>query len=362
MSKFLSSVIAIVLAFTIASIILLVAGLYPFDFFGALIKGAVGYDISYGTSNLYFLGEMIVYAVPVILTGLSVGFAFRTGLFNIGAEGQFIVGSFTATIIGLNFNLPPVIFPIVIILLSGLAGALWGAIPGILKATKNVHEVVVCIMLNYVALYGTNMLLRNVDGLVNESTPYLPKNALLASDFLKDLTNNSRLNWGFIVAIIATIIYHIIINKTTLGYKLRVIGFNRGAAEYAGINVKKGMVQSMAISGFFSGMAGAILILGTFGNKTISASFENYGFDGLSVALIGGSAAIGIFLAGILLGILNVSKPLMNIASIPSEIVTLSSGIIIYFISLTLVTDDKLYRLKKKREMKRESKKVKEEE
>ncbi len=354
MSKFLSSMLSIILAFIFAVIILLIAGLFPLDFFAALIQGATGYNILNGSSSLYTVGEMIGYAVPITLTALSVGFAFKTGLFNIGAEGQFIIGTFVAAILGLKLNLPPVIAPIVIIFVSGLAGALWGAIPGLLKALRNVHEVVVCIMMNYIALYSTNAILRSMDSFHNDKIGDINENASIGSEFLSSITDNSRLNWGILVAIIALVVYYIVVNKTALGYKLKVIGFNKDAAEYAGIDVKKGMVQSMAISGFFAGVGGAVLILGTFGHGRVMASFENYGFTGLSVALVGGSTAIGIFLASILFGVLNVSKPSMSNNNIPNEIVTLVQGVIIYFISLSLITDDKLKWFRRKKDKDKE--------
>ncbi len=361
MSRFLSSTLSIILAFVIAVIILIMAGLFPLDFFAALIQSTTGFNIITGSTNFYHVGEMLAYAVPIILTALAVGFAFKTGLFNIGAEGQFIIGTFIAGVLGLKLSLPPVIAPIVIIFLAGLGGAIWGAIPGLLKAVRNVHEVVVCIMMNYIALYSTNALLRSMDSFTNDKIDPIQSNASISSDFLSDLTNNSRLNWGIIIAIVALIVYYIVINKTSLGYRLKVIGYNKDAAQYAGINVKKGMVQSMAISGFFAGMGGAILILGIFGQGRAMASFENYGFTGLSVALVGGSTAIGIFFSGILFGILNASKPAMSINNIPNEIVTLVQGVIIYFISLSLVTDDKLNRFKFMKKQREEKEEVKEE-
>lgn len=344
MSKLYSSLISIVLGFIIVSIILQVAGLFPLDFFAALIRTITGYDILQGTFVPRYIGDFIVAVVPMLLTGISVSFAFKTGLFNIGAEGQFIVGGAAAVFLGINLNLPPVIFPIVVIIGAGLMGALWGFVPGILKATRNIHEVVICIMMNYLALYASNLYFKSIDGFSNAKTPALNENALLKSEFLESFFPGSKLNWGIIIAIIALVLYYVIINKSTLGYKLKVIGFNKDAAHYSGINVKAGMVQSMAISGAFSGIAGAILVLGTFYYGREIGGFENYGFDGLSVALVGGGSAIGIFLASLLFSALSGSSSLMQMYKIPVEISTLVSGLIIFFISLSLVTDEKLER------------------
>ncbi|MFV0498721.1 MAG: ABC transporter permease [Bacilli bacterium] len=350
MSKLYSSLISIVLSFLIVAVILQLAGLYPLEFIASLVRGATGINILEGTFSVRYIGTFIVTVVPILLTGISVSFAFKTGLFNIGAEGQFIVGSLTAVFLGLSLDLPPVIFPIVIIIASGLVGGLWGAIPGFLKAFRNVHEVVICIMLNYIAMYTANLYYTNVEGFKNAKTPSISENATLKSTMLESLTDNSRLNWGILIAIIALVIYYILINKSTLGYKLKVIGFNHEAAKYSGINVKSGMVQSMAISGAFSGIGGAILVLGTFYYGRELSVFENYGFDGLSVALVGGGNAIGILFASLLFATLTVSKSIMQIYGIPIQIASLISGIIVFFISLSLITDEKMEkrRLKKK--------------
>ncbi|MFV0424936.1 MAG: ABC transporter permease [Bacilli bacterium] len=350
MSKLYSSLISILLSFIIVAIILQLAGLYPLEFVASLIRGSTGINIFEGTFSSRYIGTFIVTVVLLILTGISVSFAFKTGLFNIGAEGQFIIGSLVAVFLGLTLNLPPIIFPVFIIIIAGLAGAFWGAVPGILKATRNVHEVVICIMMNYIAMYVSNLYYTNVEGFKNSKTPNINSNALLDSNFLESITDNSRLNWGFLVAILSLIAYYIIINKSTLGYKLKVIGFNAEAAKYSGINVKAGMVQSMAISGAFSGMAGAILVLGTFYFGRELSVFENYGFDGLSVALVGGGSALGILFASLLFGALAVSKSIMQIYGIPIQIASLVSGIIIFFISLSLITDNKLERRRLKKQ------------
>ncbi len=357
MSKLYSSIISILLSFIIVAVILQLAGLYPLEFFASLIRGTTGIDIFRGTFIPRYIGTFIITVVPIMLTGISVSFAFKTGLFNIGAEGQFMIGGAMAVFLGLNLNLPPVIFPIFIMICAGLAGALWGFIPGILKATRNIHEVVICIMLNYIAMYLSNLYFTNIEGFQNSRTPYLAENALLKSEFLSSLTGNSGLHWGFLVSLLGLVIYYFIINKSTLGYKLKVIGFNPDAAQYSGINVKAGMVQSMAISGAFAGIAGAILVLGTFYYGREISVFENYGFDGLSVALVGGGSAVGIFFASLLFAALSVSKAIMQTYHIPIQISALVSGIIIFFISLSLITDDKL----EARRLKKEHNKTKKE-
>ncbi len=356
MSKLYSSILSIVLAFILVAFILQFAGLFPIDFFASLIKAMTGYDILMGDFNSYYVGAFIERLVPLILTGISVMFAFKTGLFNIGAEGQFMVGSATAVFLGLNLNLPPVIFPIVILIASAITGGLFGLIPGALKAWRNIHEVVICIMLNYIALYTMNLYYNSTEGFGNAQTAKVNANAMISSDFLSSITSNSALNWGFIVAIIGLVVYWFLINKSTIGYKLKVIGFNKDSAHYAGISVKKGMMQSMAISGAFAGVAGAIVVLGSSGYGRVLESFENYGFDGLSVALVSGGATLGILFAALLFATLKAAQSIMQTYSIPIEISSLVSGIIVFFISLSLITDDKVEAFKRKRKLKQEQK------
>ncbi len=360
MSKLYSSLLSIALAFVFVSIILQLAGLYPFEFVASLVETVTGYDMIDGDFRVRYIGTFVTNLVPIMLTGISVMFAFKTGLFNIGAEGQFMVGSATAVFLGLNLDLPPVILPIVILVCSAIAGGLFGMIPGILKAWKNVHEVVICIMLNYVALYGMNLYYASTGEVGLSKTERISENAFLDSEFLKSLTDGSDMNWGILVAIICLVIYWFLVNKSTLGYKLKVIGFNKDSAHYAGINVKSGIVQSMAISGAFAGLAGAVLILGYTKHGIINSSFENYGFDGLNVALVSGGTSLGIVLSAILFAALKGAQPIMKTYYIPVEISSLVSGIIIYFISLSLITEDKLETFHRKRRLKKESKVAKE--
>lgn len=351
MSKLYSSILSILLAFIIVAIILQSAGLYPLEFISSLIEASTGYDMLDGEFKIGYIGTYILKLVPIILTGISVMFAFKTGLFNIGAEGQFIVGSAVAVFLGINLKLPSVIFPIFVLIMSGIAGALYGMIPGILKAWRNVHEVVICIMLNYVALYGANLYYAIAGGEGASKTPKVNPDSTIGSIF-----DNFDISWGIVVAILGLVVYWFLINKSTLGYKLKVIGFNRDSAHYAGINVKSGIVQSMAISGAFAGIAGGLLILTISHQGILLSSFDNYGFDGLSVALVSGGSAIGILLAALLFTSLKAAEPIMKTFNIPIEISSIVSGVIIYFISLTLITEDKLEAFNRKRVQKKQEK------
>ncbi len=337
--SFLIPFIAIVLGFLAGSVIMVFSGLNPLDLFTSFIRAVTGINLpnlftDQSAFNARYFGEFFVYSIPLILSGLSVSFAFRTGLFNIGGEGQVMIGALAASYAGLMLNLPAFIFPIVVLLAGALGGAFWGFIPGILKAKFRVHEVVVTIMLNYTALYVSNYYIRALPDSTSTRTADLPARATLQSDFLSSITNNSRLHWGFLVVIVCAFLFYFIINKTTFGYELKSVGFNPLASEYAGMKVQRNAALSMTIAGALSGLAGAILVVGTFGYGRVLGHFENYGFDGIAVALVGGSTALGSVLAGLLFGGLKASQTIMQISRIPRDIAIIIIAIIIVFVAM----------------------------
>lgn len=353
------SLIAILLSFVVASIVMLISGISPLAFFLSLIRTMTGMNLKAigkeGFFNARYLGEFIQMAMPIILTGLSVGFAFRTGLFNIGAEGQVIMGSVGAVSVGILFNLPFFLHIPLAISVAALCGAFWGWVPGYFKARFGVHEVVITIMMNYTALYLGNFIMKALPGSDNQKTVKLAASSLLHSKFLRQITGNSRLHWGFIVVIIALFVYHFIIEKTIFGYELRAVGFNKDAAEYGGIKVPSRIAYSMAIAGAFAGLAGAMLSLGTFDYGRVIGSFENYGFDGIAVALLGGNTAFGIFFGGLLFGGLKSSQTLMQASGIPLEIAIIVSALIILFVAMKKGVDLVLERLDARKRRKNES-------
>ncbi len=338
-NKLVISLLAVLASFVVATIVMVITGIKPSGFFASIIRTITGFDIyalgEGGSFNARYIGEFLQISLIIILTGLSVGFAFRTGLFNIGAEGQLIMGSLGAAIVGLTVKLPFIIHLPLAIIAAMLFGAMWGFIPGYLKAKFGIHEVVVTIMLNYAALFTSNYVLRLLPGSTSAKTANLPESVLLKSKLLFDLTNRSRFHWGFILVIISILVYRFIINKTTFGYELRAVGYNKNAAKYAGIKVKSRMIYSMVISGAFAGLAGSLVILGTFGFGRVINTFENYGFDGIAVALLGGNTGIGILFSGLLFGALKSSQPLMQVNKIPLEIAMIVSALIVLFVAMT---------------------------
>ncbi|MEG0176887.1 ABC transporter permease [Anaerorhabdus sp.] len=334
--KILIPLIAVALGIVVGMIILLISGKNIATLFAGLVKGLTGYDMLKAGSavNLRYPGEFLVSTMPIILTGLSVSFAYRTGMFNIGCEGQVIMGSLLSCMVAILVPMPNGIAAVVCILIGGIAGALWAFIPGLLKSKFNISEVVTGIMLNYTALYGANYFLRALPESTAQRTANIPTNAMLGSELFKQLTNNSRFHWGFIIVIIAVILFWFIIEKTSFGFSLRATGFNKEGARYAGIKVNKSIILSIMISGFLAGIAGAIVVQGTFGYGRVMVAMDNYGFDGIAVALVGGCTAIGVTLAGMLFGLLKVTQPLLQTFGVPKEIGEIISSSIVFFVAL----------------------------
>ncbi|MBS4189295.1 ABC transporter permease [Bacillus sp. FJAT-49705] len=338
-------VLAVVLGMLVGTIIMLVTGYDAGAAFVALIEGAFG--------DIYYIGETIRQVTPYILAGLAVGFAFKTGLFNIGVEGQLIVGWLASVWVGVAFDLPKIIHLPLAVLAGAAAGALWAFIPGFLKARFRVHEVIVTIMLNYVALHLSNYLIRTVLSDKSDRTPNIHDTASLRSPFLEGLTDYSRLHWGIVIALICVFIMWFILQKTTLGYELKAVGFNQHASEYAGMNVRKNIILSMVISGAFAGLAGAMEGLGTFGYSPVRGGFTGVGFDGIAVALLGGSAPIGIVLAALLFGSLKVGALNMPLeAGVPNELVDIIIALIVFFVGASYMIRIFIERLSKKKGVK----------
>jgi general nucleoside transport system permease protein len=334
-------IFSVVLGLIVGAIIMMVSGYNPIAAYSALVAGIVGDE--------YYLGESIRSIIPYILAGLAVAFTFRVGLFNIGVEGQLIVGWLAAVWVGVAFDLPAVIHLPLAILAGALAGAAWAFIPGFLKARFRIHEVIVSIMMNYTALHFTNYLITNVITDTQDKTERVAETATLRSSFLSSITDGSRLHWGFIVAIICAIIMWYILEKTTLGFELKAVGFNEHASKYAGMNVNRNIIISMLISGAFAGLAGAMEGLGTFEYTAIKGAFTGIGFDGIAVALLGANTAIGVVLAAILFGGLKAGA--INIpveTGIPNEIVDIVIALIIFFVASSFFIRWILQRINKK--------------
>ena len=337
-------IISIILGLIVGAIVMLFSGYNPVEGYIALWNGIFG--------DTYAIGETIRQISPYILAGLAVAFAFRTGLFNIGVEGQLIVGWFAAAYVGSAFTMPMYIHLPLSLLAAAVAGALWGLIPGLLKAKFRVHEVIVTIMMNYIALHVVNALIKTVSG-GGFKTDKIQPTASLRSDFLSNLTDYSTLHYGIFVALSMVIVMWFILEKTKTGFELKSVGFNENASQYAGMNVNKNIVLSMVISGAFAGLGGAMEALGTFGNMTSRGGFTGIGFDGIAVALLGANTPLGVIFGASLFGSLKYGANNMpNAANIPLEIVSIVIALIIFFVASGYIIRVALQRMNKKKEAK----------
>ncbi|MBE6344326.1 MAG: ABC transporter permease [Spirochaetaceae bacterium] len=328
------SVLVVILGFLCGTILIALVGRNPLNMYKAILQSLTGYNIDRNIWNVRYVGEWINLSVPYILCGLAMAFAARAGLFNIGGEGQYIVGLTAAQLVALLGPQIPVLHWVLAILAAILLGAIWGGIVGFLKAKFEVSEVVATIMLNYVALYLSRIIIMAIPGTNTYKTVNFPETATLKVDFLSKLTNGSQLNLGLFMAIGAVILYWFFMEKTNLGFGLRATGFNKEAARYGGIPVVTSIVLSMAIAGGFAGLGGGVVALGSFRYGRVISGMDNYGFTGIAVALVGNNTALGTLLAGLLFGLLASAQPLMQSRGIPKEITFIVQGLIVIFIAL----------------------------
>ena len=342
----LNSILAVVLGLIAGALLMLLIGDDPGVGYSYLFKG--------GLMNISRFGDTLATATPLILTGLSVGFAFKTGLFNIGTPGQMLFGGFVATSIALTYG-ESISRPLllVILILSGIiAGGLWAFVPGLLKAKFNVNEVVSSIMMNWtcywIVYYAVPTYFK---GTSETESKIIPKVASLNMEWLTSLFDNSYINLGILIAVACVIIIAIILNKTVLGYELKAVGFNRYAAEYAGMSVNKNIILSMMIAGALSGLAGVAQYLGNASSIQIGV-MPSQGFDGIAVSLLGANNPFGILVSAIFFGVLYSGKGFMTAnTSIPPEIADTIIAIIIYFAAISAAVPMIANKIKQKKAM-----------
>lgn len=336
------SVISIILGLVAGGILMLFIGSNPIEGYSYLLQGAL--------KNLERIGNTLATATPLVFTGLSVAFAFRTGLFNIGASGQMLVGGLLASAVGLTYDFSRPVLLLVMILVGMLGGALWAFVPGLLKAKFNVHEVVSTIMMNWIAYWTIYYVIPGYfkgEFLETESKK-LAESATLRTPWLTDMFQGSYINLGLFLAVIAVIVIAFIIDKTTLGYELKAVGFNRFAAEYAGMKVNRNIILSMLISGALAGLGGVALYTGNASSIQIGI-LPSQGYDGIAVALLGANNPIGVFFAAVLFGILYSGTGFMNaMTEIPPELANTIIAIIIYFAATSVLIERMLNKFRKR--------------
>lgn len=320
----LRSFLSILLSFLIASIFILAVGKSPILAFSALLKGSMG--------NLNAIANTLNKSVPLIITGLAAGFAFKSGLLNIGIEGQLHIGALFSIITALA--LPKSmnnILGIVVCIMSGMVGGmLWGTVIGVLKVKCNINEVIIAILLNYIAIgltsYMVNYPLQSSVGL--PETDQISEGLRFAS-----LVPKTQLSTSLFMALFLVVVVYIIINKTSVGFKLRAVGDNASAAKAGGINVMFLSVMSMSISGMIGGLAGTAEALGTYG-KLFDGFSGNCGFTGLAVAVLANNNPFVIILTGILFGIMDSGARTMSIrAGLSTDMIVVIQGLVIFFVA-----------------------------
>ena len=331
-----ASLISIVIGIAFGCILLFI--LKP----GAAPNGIVSM-ISAGFSSPEKFAKVLYQAAPLVMTGLSVGFAFKTGLFNIGASGQYTVGACFALICGIVFKMPWW----ACLLTSMVGGAIWGAFPGVLKALFNVNEVITSIMFNWIGLFAVNLTLSNIPSVLAnyygaataDRTAALAaanKSAIIPTLGLDKLLNSSYMNISILLAALIAVLMYIVLNKTVFGYELKACGNNKNASLYAGINAKRNIILSMIIAGALSGIAGGLYYLAGTGQYNIEKNLLAMGFNGIPVALLATSNPIGTIFSAMFVSYIYVGGEAMQ-PEFASENITIIISVIIYLAAFALL-------------------------
>lgn len=319
--------VSLLLAAAVSAVIVLALGEDPLRIGSVMLSGSVG--------SLRSIANTLEEATPLVFTGLCVAVGMRCGLFNIGGEGQLVVGAFAAAWVGVKVaGLGPGAHLVACIAAAGVAGALWAMIAGVLKARFGAHEVINTIMLNYVAFIGTNYLVNlsyfKKPGQIPQTVDVLQTALLPRLGFVHKYT---RLNAGFALAIIAVIVVYVILEKTRVGFEIRSVGLNPLASRASGISVFTSTIIAMAIGGFLAGLAGSERVLGV--HKHFISPFPfGYGFAGIAVALLGRNRPLGVLLAALFFGALASGGAQVDMeTNIPRELVTVIQAIVILFVA-----------------------------
>lgn len=345
---------SVLIAFVVGGVIVAVTGGNPFLAYQALICGGFGLFCFGGEPAVLQVANTIVFVTPLIMAGIAVALPFRAGMFNIGAEGQFVMGAIAATVVGIGLGGLPGIVLVPLVLIAGMVvGAAWAGIVGVLKATTGAHEVVTTIMLNFVAQWFLRYLIiggpMQLQGGSSRSSPISPSANL---PYL--LPHNStqilglpgsvyRANFGLFIALAAAGVFAFLLWRTSLGYEIRAVGQSQRAARYAGISVRQTLIVTMLIAGAFAGLAGAVQVAGVEHNLTDQYFTDTTGFDAIAVALLGLNSAVGIVLASILFGALHAGGSTMQSdAGVSGNLVYVLQALILFSIAANFLRSVKL--------------------
>jgi ABC-type uncharacterized transport system permease subunit len=336
---------ATVLAFLIGGLVVAVTGHNPWTAYKAIFEGtgltwfARPWELDSPAAN--DLQQTLILMTPLILTGIAVAFAFRCGLFNIGGQGQYWVGFFAALYIGTNLEgTPRPLHVLLAILGSIVAGAVWGGIAGVLKATVGAHEVITTIMLNWIAIFGGSYLVE-IGGPLQGPQPSIPRSddVFPSAELWPIWGSLPSLHAGIFIALFALVVYYVLLNRTTLGFEVRAVGFNPEAARYGGISVAKNYFLALAIAGAFAGLAGSVDLLGFKGGVSTGDFSTNFiAFTGIAVALLGRNRAIGILFAALLFAALEVGTSTRQLdpevfePALAVDLATMIQALVIFFV------------------------------
>lgn len=294
------------------------------------------------SGGLRRIGDVLYFATPILMTGLAVGFAFKMGLFNIGASGQYTMGMYFALYVGFMWDMPKGIHWVIAILAGMVGGMLWGFIPGIFKALLNVNEVITSIMFNYIGMYLVDMLIQGNSKMYVSSmtrTSYLSSDVQIPSLGIA----GSNVNYGIVLAILIGIILYIVLQKTTFGYELKATGFNKSAADYAGMKGKRNIILTMVIAGGLAGLGGAFAILAPSAIAGSSMTYEPIniiaanGFNGIAVALLGNAHPIGVIFSSVFISHIQRGGTLASLHGFKPEIIDVVIAVIIYFSAFAMI-------------------------
>lgn len=331
-SSFTAALLAIALGLIVGFLVMLIAD--P--------SNAVKGFNSVLSGGLRRIGDVFYFATPILMTGLAVGFAFKMGLFNIGASGQYTMGMYFALYVGFMWDMPKGIHWVIAILAGMVGGMLWGFIPGIFKALLNVNEVITSIMFNYIGMYLVDMLIQGNSKMYVSSmtrTSYLSSDVQIPSLGIA----GSNVNYGIVLAILIGIILYIVLQKTTFGYELKATGFNKSAADYAGMKGKRNIILTMVIAGGLAGLGGAFAILAPSAIAGSSMTYEPIniiaanGFNGIAVALLGNAHPIGVIFSSVFISHIQRGGTLASLHGFKPEIIDVVIAVIIYFSAFAMI-------------------------
>ncbi len=362
--RLLRPLFAIVCGLGIAALVMQLSGYNVREAYSALFTGATGIEpgaargasqIALGTLpvfsrpyhlNTFLLAQSLAKSTPLLFCGLAIALGLRAGLFNIGAQGQMTVGALAAAFVGQwgigkgdSGTFPPLLHITLVLMAGAAAGALWGALPGLLKAYRGVHEVIATIMLNYVAINATTYFVTHT--LKDPNSAAAQSARIAKSAWLAPFVAGSNLTAGFLLALLAAAALAFLIGRTSLGFRIRAVGMGADAAAAAGISVPRTLIVTMALSGALAGLAGGVEVVGVQ-HRFIQGIASNYGYDGIAVALLGGLGGGGVGLSALFFGALSSGAAHMQtLTDVPDSIAVIVQAIVIIFVGVRYIRRNK---------------------